>query len=398
LYLQNRGEGGSKRLAEVSQQYMGAASQSKQLAGVQTLWRATTPQLYVDVDRERAKALGVPVDEVFNTLAATLGSYYVNDFNKYGRTWQVLMSAEAGFRKSPGDIGRMWVRANGGEMVPVSALATVKYASGPEMLDRFNNLPAVKMFGQAAPGVSSGQAIAEAERIAREVLPPDFSFDWGGASYQEKRSSGTSGLALLLGALMVFLILSAQYEKWSLPLSVLLALPFGTFGALAAVWMRDMTNDVYFQIGLVTLLGLAAKNAILIVEYASLKHHEGMSASAAALEAARLRFRPIIMTSLAFILGVLPLAYSSGAGAAARRSVGTGVMGGMLAATFLAIFFVPMFFKLITTRKLREARSTREMQAEAEHLHAAQTKPGSLQHPHRAPPAGTLPDVKGEPA
>jgi hydrophobe/amphiphile efflux-1 (HAE1) family protein len=398
LYIQNRGEGGAKRLAEVSQQYMGAASQSKLLGGVQTLWRATTPQLYVDVDRERAKALGVPVDEVFNTLAATLGSYYVNDFNKYGRTWQVLMSAEAGFRKSPGDIGRMWVRANGGEMVPVSALATVKFASGPEMLDRFNNLPAVKMFGQAAPGVSSGQAIAEAERIAREVLPPDFSFDWGGASYQEKRSSGTSGLALVLGALMVFLILSAQYEKWSLPLSVLLALPFGTFGALAAVWLRGMTNDVYFQIGLVTLLGLAAKNAILIVEYASLKHHEGMSASAAALEAARLRFRPIIMTSLAFILGVLPLAYSSGAGAAARRSVGTGVMGGMLAATFLAIFFVPMFFKLITTRKLRESRSTREMQAEVEHLHAAQLKPGALQHPHRAPPAGTLPDVKGEPA
>ncbi len=398
LYIQNRGEGGAKRLAEVSQQFMGAASQSKLLGGVQTLWRASTPQLYVDVDRERAKALGVPVDEVFNTLAATLGSYYVNDFNKYGRAWQVLMSAESAFRKSPGDVGRMWVRSNTGEMVPVSALATVKFASGPEMLDRFNNLPAVKMFGQAAPGVSSGQAIAEAERIAREVLPPDFSFDWGGASYQEKRSSGTSGLALLLGALMVFLILSAQYEKWSLPLSVMLALPFGTFGALAAVWLRGMTNDVYFQIGLVTLLGLAAKNAILIVEYASLKVEEGMSASAAALEAARLRFRPIIMTSLAFILGVLPLAYSSGAGAAARRSVGTGVMGGMLAATFLAIFFVPMFFKIITERRLRERRSTAEIQAEAAHVHAAQTQSGTHHHPHRAPPAGTLPDVKGEPA
>jgi HAE1 family hydrophobic/amphiphilic exporter-1/multidrug efflux pump len=398
LYIQNRGEGGAKRLAEVSQQFMGAASQSKLLGGVQTLWRATTPQLYVDVDRERAKALGVPVDELFNTLAATLGSYYVNDFNKYGRAWQVLMSAESGFRKSPDDIGRMWVRSAAGEMVPVSALATVKYASGPEMLDRFNNLPAVKMFGQAAPGISSGQAIAEVERIARQVLPPDFSFDWGGASYQEKRSTGTSGLALLLGALMVFLILSAQYEKWSLPLSVMLALPFGTFGALAAVWMRDMTNDVYFQIGLVTLLGLAAKNAILIVEYASLKHHEGMTAAAGALEAARLRFRPIIMTSLAFILGVLPLAFSSGAGAAARRSVGTGVMGGMLAATFLAIFFVPMFFKIITERRLRERRSTEEIQAEAVHVHAAQTKPGTHHHPHRAPPAGTLPDAKGEPA
>jgi hydrophobe/amphiphile efflux-1 (HAE1) family protein len=398
FYIQNRGEGGAKRLAEVSQQFMGAAGKSQVLAGVQTLWRASTPQLYVDVDRERAKSLGVPVDEVFNTLSATLGSYYVNDFNKYGRTWQVLMSAESGFRKSPADIGRMWVRAAGGEMVPVSALATVKFASGPEMLDRFNNLPAVKMFGQGAPGISSGQAIAEVERIAREVLPPDFSFDWGGASYQEKRSSGTSGLALLLGALMVFLILSAQYEKWSLPLSVLLALPFGTFGALAAVHMRDMTNDVYFQIGLVTLLGLAAKNAILIVEYASLKHHEGMSASAAALEAARLRFRPIIMTSLAFILGVLPLAYSSGAGAGARRSVGTGVMGGMLAATFLAIFFVPMFFKIITERKLRERRSTEEIQAEAEHARA-HAEIQALHHPHRAQPGGpALPDVKGEPA
>jgi multidrug efflux pump subunit AcrB len=285
------------------------------------------------------------------------------------------------------------VRAAGGQMVPVSAIASVKFSSGPETLDRFNNLPAVKLFGQGAPGVSSGQAIAEVERIAREVLPPDFSFDWGGASYQEKRSSGTSALALVLGALMVFLILSAQYERWSLPLSVLLALPFGTFGALAAVWLRGMTNDVYFQIGLVTLLGLAAKNAILIVEYASLKHHEGMSASAAALEAARLRFRPIIMTSMAFILGVLPLAISSGAGAGARRSVGTGVMGGMLAATFLAIFFVPMFYKLITSRKLRETRSTAEIQAEAEHAHRAGHH-ARVVHDHPVAPGG----ARGEPA
>ena len=399
FYVQNRGEGGSQRLAQVSQQFMGAASQSKMLGGVQTLWRASSPQLYVEVDRERAKALGVPVDELFNTLSSTLGSYYVNDFNKYGRTWQVLMSAEAGYRKRPDDIGRMWVRSDSGQMVPVSALANVRYSSGPETLDRFNNLPAVKLFGQGAPGVSSGQAIAEVERIAKQVLPPDFSYDWGGASYQEKRSSGTSGLALVLGALMVFLILSAQYEKWSLPLSVLFALPFGTFGALAAVWLRGMTNDVYFQIGLVTLLGLAAKNAILIVEYASLKHHEGMSAAAAALEAARLRFRPIIMTSLAFILGVLPLAFSSGAGAGARRSVGTGVMGGMLAATFLAIFFVPMFFKIITARKLREARGTQEIQSEAQHVHAHAAATAALHHPHRAGPGGAaLPDVKGEPA
>lgn len=383
FYIQNRGEGGAKRLAEVMQQFQGAVSQSKMLGGVQSLWRASTPQLYVDVDRERAKALGVPVDEVFNTLSATLGSYYVNDFNKYGRAWQVLMSAEPSYRKRPDDIGRMWVRSSTGQMVPVSALATVKFSSGPETLDRFNNLPAVKLFGQGAPGVSSGQAIAEVERIARQVLPSDFSFDWGGASYQEKRSSGTSYLALVLGAVMVFLILSAQYEKWSLPFSVLLALPFGTFGALAAVWLRGLTNDVYFQIGLVTLLGLAAKNAILIVEYASIKHHEGLSASASALEAARLRFRPIIMTSLAFILGVLPLAISSGAGAGARVSVGTGVMGGMLAATALAIFFIPMFYKIITARKLKESRSTAEMQAEAAHLHTHAHRPG-LHGTHQA--------------
>ncbi len=383
FYIQNRGEGGAKRLAEVMQQFQGAVSQSKQLGMVQSLWRAQTPQLRVDVDRERAKALGVPVDEVFNTLSATLGSYYVNDFNKSGRAWQVLMSADAPYRKKPDDIGRLWVRSTSGQMVPVSALATVSYSAGPETLDRFNNLPAVKMFGQGAPGVSSGQAIAEVERIAREVLPPDFSFDWGGASYQEKRSSGSSGFALALGALMVFLILSAQYEKWSLPVSVLFAVPFGIFGALAAVWVRGYTNDVYFQIGLVTLIGLAAKNAILIVEFAAQKAHEGMSASAAALEGARLRFRPIIMTSLAFILGVLPLAFSSGAGSAARRSVGTGVMGGMLAATFLAIFFVPMFFKVITARKLRESRSTAEMQEEARRVHESQQR--SIHHPSSHP-------------
>jgi hydrophobe/amphiphile efflux-1 (HAE1) family protein len=369
FYIQNRGEGGPAKLAEVTQQFQGAVAQSKLLGGVQTLWRAATPQLYVDVDRARAKALGVPVDAVFDTLSATLGSYYVNDFNKYGRTWQVLLSADPAYRQRPDDIGRMWVRSDKGEMVPVSALAQVKYSAGPETLDRFNNLPAVKLFGQGAPGVSSGQAIAEVERIAEATLPPDFTYDWGGASFQEKRSSGTSGLALGLGALMVFLILSAQYEKWSLPLSVLLALPFGTFGALAAVWLRGMTNDVYFQIGLVTLLGLAAKNAILIVEYASLKTSEGMSAPAAALEAARLRFRPIVMTSLAFILGVLPLAISHGAGAGARTSVGTGVMGGMLAATFLAIFFVPWFFRVLVDHRLRERRSTDDLRREAREAH-----------------------------
>jgi len=377
VYLQNKGEGGPEKLVQSMYGIMGAASQSKILAGVQTLWRPSSPQLNINVDREKAKSLGIPLDAAFNTMAATLGTYYVNDFNKYGRTWQVLMSADSIHRKRPEDIGRIFVKSDRGAMVPVSAFAKIEYSAGPDTLDRYNNLPAVKLIGQAAPGHSSGEAIAEFEKIAGAALPSDMSYDWTGSSFQEKRVSSAAVIALVLAAIMAFLILAAQYEKWSLPLSVLLAMPFGIFGSLAAVWLvtnvgmlfgkTGLTNDVYFQIGLVTLLGLAAKNAILIVEFAVYKSQEGMSAAAAALEAARLRFRPILMTSLAFILGVAPLAFSSGAGAGARHSVGTGVMGGMLAATFLAIFFVPLFYKIITDWKVRESRTAEEIRAEAEH-------------------------------
>ncbi|MEO8848116.1 MAG: efflux RND transporter permease subunit, partial [Casimicrobiaceae bacterium] len=380
FYIQNHGDGGSKKLSEVKDAFLARANADPQLGGAQTLWHAAVPQLFVDVDREKAKKAGVPISDIFNTLSATMGSYYVNDFNKYGRTWQVLLSAEPRFRQRPDDITGMYVRSATGEMVPLSALVRVNYTSGPDSLDRFNNLPAVKIIGQAAPGYSSGQAIARVEQIARETLPADFSFDWGGSSFQEKKSGGASTFALGLAVIMVFLILSAQYERWSLPLAVLMALPFGTFGALVAVWARGLTSDVYFQIGLVTLLGLAAKNAILIVEFALLKHEEGLSASAAAIEGARLRFRPILMTSLAFIFGVLPLAISTGAGAGARHSVGTGVMGGMVAATFLAIFFVPLFFKVIFDRHVTEKRSSQELFDEVTHAHrashAAQQTPG----------------------
>ena len=384
VYIQNRGEGGAAKLANAMYSIQGAASQSKILAGVQSLWKPASPQLKVNVDREKAKALGIPLDSAFNTLAATLGTYYVNDFNKYGRAWQVLMSADSQYRKRPDDIGRIFVKSDRGAMVPISAFAKIEYSAGPDTLDRYNNLPAVKLLGQAAPGHSSGEAIAEMEKIAAQVLPSDMSYDWTGSSFQEKRSSGTSGIALALAALMAFLILAAQYEKWSLPLSVLLAMPFGIFGSLAAIWIvtnvgmffgkAPLTNDVYFQIGLVTLLGLSAKNAILIVEFAVYKSAEGMSAAAAAMEAARLRFRPILMTSLAFILGVAPLAFSSGAGAGARHSVGTGVMGGMMAATFLAIFFVPLFYKIVTEWKLRDARSAEEIRTEADHGHMAASR------------------------
>jgi hydrophobe/amphiphile efflux-1 (HAE1) family protein len=388
FYIQNRGEGGPQRLAQVMGEFLAAAAKDPQLGMMNSLRRPNSPQLSVDVDREKARALGVPLDAAFDSLAATLGAYYVNDFNKYGRTWQVLMSADPAYRKQPQDIEKIFVRSESGRMIPLGAFASVRYSHGPETMERFNNLPSVKIFGQGAPGVSSGQAIEAVERVAKAVLPPDFSFDWGGASFQEKRSSGTSGLALALGVLMVFLILAALYERVSLPLAVLLALPFGTFGALASVWVRGMANDVYFQIGLVTLLGLAAKNAILIVEYAVLKKHEGYTTAAAAIEAARLRFRPILMTSLAFILGVLPLAISTGAGAGARHSAGTGVMGGMLAATFLAIFFIPWFYKLIIDRRLSDKRSTAEIEAEVEH-HREQTL-RTVRTPHHAPP------VKGE--
>ncbi|MFZ6772867.1 efflux RND transporter permease subunit [Undibacterium sp. SXout7W] len=353
FYLQNKGEGGVKRLAQLLPQLIAEANKQPELAGVKTLWQANSPQLYVDVDNEKARSMGIALSDVYNTLAATMGSYYVNDFNKNGRIYTVQLQAEGQYRAKPDDIGNMYVRSATGQMVPVRAFTTIRFITGPDSVQRFNALPSIKLLGDAKPGFSSGQAIAAMERAAANVLPADVVYDWGGASFQEKRSSNASGLALGAGVLMIFLILAAQYEKWSLPFSVLLAMPFGIFGALMAVYLRHFNNDVYFQIGLVTLLGLSAKNAILIVEFAVMKVHEGYAPVAAVLEAARLRFRPILMTSLAFILGVVPLAFSHGAGAAARQSLGTGVLGGMLAATFLAIFFVPLFFKLINDKRLK---------------------------------------------
>jgi hydrophobe/amphiphile efflux-1 (HAE1) family protein len=388
FYIQNKGEGGPQKLSQVADAFLAAARQDKRLAQVLTLWRPHVPQLFVDVDREKAKMLGVKIDDIFSTLSATLGTSYVNDFNKYGRTWQVLMAAEPGARKTPQDVSALFVPNQSGEMVPMSALAHVSFSSGPETLDRYNNLQAVKIMGSAVPGISSGQALAIVDEIAKKTLPPDFSYEWTSASFQEKRSSGTSGIALGLAVLMVFLILAAQYEKWSLPFAVLMAMPFGTFGALAAVWLRGLTNDVYFQIGLVTLLGLAAKNAILIVEFAVLKKQEGYSSASAALEAARLRFRPILMTSLAFILGVLPLAISTGAGAGARHAVGTGVVGGMLAATFLAVFFIPLFFHWVSDKRLQtrpEDMDAHPHTTQHDNVHVASHHPVQA-HPPGSPP------------
>jgi hydrophobe/amphiphile efflux-1 (HAE1) family protein len=372
FYLQNKGDGGVRRLAQLLPALLEEANKQPELQGVKTLWQANSPQLYVNVDTEKARSMGIAVADIYNTLAATLGSYYVNDFNKSGRIYQVLMQAEGQYRAKPDDIGALYVRSKAGQMVQIRSVAEVKFVAGPDSVQHFNALPSIQILGDPKPGFSSGQAIAAMERAANKSMPADVGFDWGGSAFQQKRSSGAAGLALGAGFVMIFLILAAQYEKWSLPLSVLLALPFGIFGALLAVYLRHFANDVYFQIGLVTLLGLSAKNAILIVEFATVKVHEGLTPVAAALEAARLRFRPILMTSLAFILGVMPLAFSTGAGAAARQSIGTGVLGGMLAATFLAVFLVPLFFKLVNDWHFRSTPEDFKNLNKPVHLQGAQ--------------------------
>jgi HAE1 family hydrophobic/amphiphilic exporter-1/multidrug efflux pump len=284
-----------------------------------------------------------------------MGALYVNDFNKFGRTYRVQMQAEGAFRAKPEDLGNVYVRSAAGDMLPLKSLLTIRQIVGPEQIDRYNAFLAAKVLGNAASGFSSGQAIAAVEDVAAKSLPVGYAVAWTGQAFQEKRIGAASIIAFTFAVIMVFLILSANYERWSLPVAVLLAVPFALLGALLAVLLRGMSNDVYFQIGLLVLIGLAAKNAILIVEFAAQEMAKGLTPAAAAVEAARLRFRPIVMTSLAFVLGVVPLVVATGAGGAARQSMGTGVFGGMLLATFVATVFIPLFFVLVTTRRARSA-------------------------------------------
>ena len=322
------------------------------LQGINTFYRPTVPQLFVEVNREQAMALGVPVSDVFDALQSTMGPLYVNDFNMSGRTYRVQLQADAAYRAQPDDVGQVYVRSNtSGEMIPLKALIRTSNVVGPEQVERYNGFLAAKVFGSGKPGVSSGQAIAAVEETAARVLPPGYTISWTGQAFQEKRTGSASVFAFGFAIVMVYLILAALYERWRLPGAVVLAVPFAVVGALLFVWLRGMENDIYFQIGLVVLIGLAAKNAILIVEFAQQGLLEGMRPIDAAMQAARLRFRPIVMTSLAFVLGVLPLAVATGAGAAARRSMGTGVVGGMLAATFVATVFVPLFFVWLARRQ-----------------------------------------------
>jgi len=346
VYLQNRVDGDPMKLHEVVQGFMAALQAHPEFTRINTFFRPTSPQLFVEVDEAKALSLGIPLGSIYETLQSTMGALYVNDFNMTGRAYRVQLQAEPAFRMQPDDIGKVYVRSStSGAMIPLAAVIRMQDIIGPEQVERFNGFIAAKIMGSSKPGISSGEAIRIVEAVAAESLPDGYTLAWSGEAYQQLRDAGTSGPALLFGVLMVFLILAAQYEKWSLPLAVILSVPFALMGALALVFARGMPNDIYFQIGLVVLIALAAKNAILIVEFAAQQYAEGRSAAEAALEAARLRFRPIVMTSLAFVLGVVPLAFSSGAGAAARQSMGTGVFGGMLAATFIATLFVPLFFK-----------------------------------------------------
>lgn len=344
FYIQSKGEPVPAKLAEVVNNFTDALRKRPELTGINTFFRPTSPQLFLEVDEAKALSLDIPVSDVYQSLQAMLGSLYVNDFNLSGRTYRVQLQADAQYRADPTEIGQIYVRAGNGSMVPVSALITVKQVVGAEQLERFNGFLSAKVMGSAAPGLSSGDAIKVVREVASETLPSSYDLAWSGQAFQEIRTGTTSVVAFVFGLIMVFLILAAQYEKWSLPIAVLLAVPFALMGALMSIMFRGMPNDIYFQIGLVVLVGLSAKNAILIVEFAEQKREQGMSSLDAALVAAKLRFRPIVMTSLAFILGVFPLVISSGAGAAARRSMGTGVFGGMVASTFIATIFVPMFF------------------------------------------------------
>ena len=368
VQIQDPSGGDFKKFAAVTREFIGKAKQDPAIGGINTSFRVTAPRLYATINRDRAKALGVPISEVFDTMQAYFGNFYINDFVKFGRVYRVQTEAEPAYRSAPQDISKIYVRASnsqgqGHAMIPLDTVVSTESTSGPDPVTHFNGFNTALVLGASSPGFSSGQTLDALQRTGQEVLlPQGYRIDWSGISFQERKAGAQSVLAFAFGLLMVFLVLAAQYESWTVPFAVILAVPFGVFGALSAVWLRSMNNDIYFQIGLVTLIGLSAKNAILIVEFAGQQHEQGRPLFESAVEAARLRFRPIIMTSMAFILGVLPLVIATGAGAASRRSIGTGVLGGMLAATFLAIFFVPLFFVLIgkmnqwvTGRKAAEA-------------------------------------------
>ena len=364
FWVQSQGDGNYQQLGEVTRTFIEKAKSWPELGVLTATINPNSQQLMVELDREKSETYGVPIQNVYDTLQTLFGSIYVSQFNKFSRLWQVIVQAEDSYRTQPDDIDQVYVRNRQGSMVPLSSLVKMKYVPGPDLVTRFNNFPAAKITGDPAPGYSSGQALSAMEELSKEVFPAGFSFAWSGQAYEEKQSGGASAVVFVFGLVMVFLILAAQYERWSLPFAIILSIPFALFGALGAIFMRGLDNDVYFQIGMVTLIALAAKNAILIVEFAIQKSNEGLSAFDAALEAASLRLRPICMTAFSFILGCVPLAIATGASAKSRHSIGTGVIGGMLGATMIAIFFIPLFYYLLQTLSDKTFKKKKEKKDE----------------------------------
>lgn len=361
MKIEDRGGVGLSEIQQVVGEMVDAANGQSSLAQVQSTFRAGVPQIYVDVDRVKAKTLGVPLDSIFSTMQAALGSAYVNDFNKFGKTYQVRVQADEQFRLQPEDIRRLEVRNQKGQMIPLGTLASIRRTLGPHIVPRYNLYPSATINGAAAPGISSGQALSLMEQLAATKLPQSMSYEWTGMSFQEKRVGSQAMYVFALGVLMVYLVLAGQYESWLMPAAVIMVVPLALLGTVVAVSVRGMDNNIYTQIGIVLIIALASKNAILIVEFARELRQHGRSINDAAIEAAKLRFRPILMTSFAFILGIVPLVNATGAGAASRRALGTAVMGGMIAATVLAVFFVPVFYVL--------------MQRLSEWRHPLETKP-----------------------
>ena len=356
MELQDRGGAGLEGLQGAAYQLMGAAAQDPRLQGVYTTFRANTPQLYLDVDRLKAKSMGVPLSDIFDTLQIYLGSLYVNDFNLFGRTYHVTAQADGPFRRQPDDILNYKARNSRGDMVPLGTLVSVRTIAGPDRVVRYDMYPAAEMTGNPAPGVSSGEAIAEMERLVREKLPPSIGFEWTELTLQEILEGNTAVFVFPLCVLFVFLTLAALFESWSLPLAIILIVPMCLLFAITGVWARGMDNNIFTQIGFVVLVGLACKNAILIVEFARQRQQAGLKRFDAAVEASRLRLRPILMTSLAFIFGVIPLVLAEGAGAEMRRALGTAVFSGMVGVTFFGIFLTPVFYNAI--RRVTERKKS----------------------------------------